>query len=604
MSYPGLKIFYRTFISKRGVQSGNSQRIEEVLESRIEKELRNAPFKIRYDDIKCRMNFYRMAPIYLAVILSLCYISKFVELMENYKDVAKWMNSIMMILGTLIHSKNKLIDIYGYLGLAAILILEVNVGRSLRNRIKQSMAQNFKARASVSAIKGHLKNAEFIKHMVEEDIEELRDQSKSNVTKFLIKTKQIDPDEDLDMIAESKPSVGIFDKQRKSINFYKIDSFTPFEYDPNFLGNLHIDANPVVEKERYESIMVEDKIEELKFDSFKNEAQLTQVIENQIDYMTLGNKVGKLLYYFENRDLYLNCKMFYGAVYLMFRLAFFVLISIGNRINSIISLVSLCYLCYIWYRSGDQPLQSVNSLNKLAVVIISIKYLIGMLDIQHSNYSGDDLKFESSIVLMFVGNVENKNYYYFKCLISNSLQDYWLLYECSIFISIQLLVFFYTVILQLNTTVVNRHITRILYMTVKHIHYNLSVMTHRPFYINFERWFSPQIKYAEMFLKFGTIYLPIIAAISLLAVSQSYATLPILAIVVLSLVVIYHLIFTWMYSILDQKAVIGKYFSQIRMLIWVYIITGSVTRVFERPFKNAYQASLHWLISPSSSSVV
>jgi hypothetical protein len=573
------------------VQSGNTNKIEEVLESRAEKDLSAAPFKIRYDDIKCRAHLYRMAPMMVTIVLLLCYISKFIDTLTSYKDVQKWLNSIMMVLGTLIHSRNKLVDIYGYLVVSLLLILEVALGRNLKTRYKESMVKTMKKRASVVSLKGKLQNVEMIKRMVKEDNDELRDHSKSNVTKFLFKVETIEKNDESEGTRRRSTTLGILESQAKrSLEFSRVNDFNSYEYDPNFLGSMRVEENPVVQKER-EEVMVEDQIEELRFDSLKKGDESPIKEEQAVDanFMVLGNKIGKLLYYFANRDLYLNCKMFYGAIYLMFRLAFFILISIGNQIDCIVSLVSLSYLCYYWYSSDDQPMQSVKALNKLAVVIISIKYLIGILDIQRSNYVGDTVPFESSIILMFVGSTDNKNYYYFNCLISNSLHSYWLLYECMIFIAIQFLIFFYTVILQLNTQIINRHITRILFMTIKHIHYNLSVLTNRPFYINFERWFSPRIKYAEMFLKIGTIYLPIIAALSLLAVSQSYATLPIFAIVVLCLMVIYQLIFNWMYEILIQKEIIGKYFSRIRILIWVYILIGSTTRVFERPFKNAYE---------------
>jgi hypothetical protein len=539
------------------------------------------------------MHFYKVSPIFFSFIFCLCYSSKFVELMSSYKDVERWLNTIFMVFGTLIHSKNKLIDIYGYVVLLLILIVEVAVGRSLRNSIKQSMAQNYKARASASTLRGQLNNAELIKHMVEDDNEDLRDHSKSNISKFLIKIRNLDKPDDTDTSKRSSV-LGLYDSQlRGPAKYCRVEYFNAFELDPNFLGDMEVSVNPAVQKEREMSEKKpDDYIEELHFDSYKpgdeGVSPIEKISKNDSEYMTLGNKVGKLLYYFENRDLYLNCKMYYGAIYLMFRMAFFILISVGNNIDCIVSLVSLFYLCYYWYSSDDQPLQSVKALNKLAVIVISIKYLIGILDIERDNYVGDTVDFESSIILMFVGNRDNKSYSIFRILIGSSLSSYWLLYECLIFIAIQLLIFFYTIILQLNTTVINRHIRRILYMTVKHIHYNLSVLTSRPFYINFERWFSPRIKYAEMFLKIGTIYLPIVAAILLLAVSQSYATLPIFAIVVLCLVVIYHLIFNWMYAILDQKVVIAKYFSRIRILIWAYILVGSASRVFESPLKKAY----------------
>jgi hypothetical protein len=603
-----LKTFYRTFVSKKGVQSGDKKKIEEVIGSDLEKQLKKFTFQIRYDDLKVRMNLYSTAPLILAVILCFCYASKFIKLFTSHHDAARWLNSITMILGTLIHSKNSLIDIYGYLVVATIFILEIILARNLKTTIKESMIQFYKTRTTnIGKDISSIHNQEAIKQLLIEDSQSLRDQSKSNVGKFLIKIKtSVVGDDDATELAKAQlahfKTSNLHNNKRGSLssnyedqifksNFNKIENFSPFTYDPDFLGGQEFDLNPAIQKNLDEE-EEKNRIQVLHFDSQRPPEDLEQDPATSLllrdESITLGYKIGKLLYYFENRDLYLNCKMFYGLVYLMFRMAFFVLISIGDTINCVLSFISLAFLCYYWYKSTEVPLQSFNSLNKLAILIISAKYLIGMLDIQRKNFSGDDIDFQSSIVLMFVSNTDNKNYYLFNRLVDNSLQDYWLLLECLIFVAFQLLIFFYTIILQLNTTVINRHTTKILYMTLKYIHYNLSIMTKRPFYINFERWFSPKIKYAEMFLKMGTIYLPIIAVIGLLAFAQANATLPIFAIIVLSLFVIYQLIFNWMYSILEQKTQIGKYFSKIRILIWIYILLGSASRIFEKPLHEFY----------------
>lgn len=557
----------------------------------MENQLKRFTFQIRYDDIKCRIKFYQFAPLVTALILCLCYISKFIEPMSSYKDLQKWLNSIMMIFGVLVHSKHKIMDIYGYLIIAAFIVLEVAISRNLKGMIKSSMAKYYKSRGSLHASKD-INNPETIKKMMQESGEESRMHSKSNVNKFLIKMRTTEGEELMSEGGERRRTSVIknFDEGQKEV-FQKIEGFTRYEYDPDFLGGEEFELNPAVQKEMEGDATNVKQIDVHHFDSQKpaGDSPLpTTCLMLREEYISLGYKVGKLLYYFENRDLYLNCKMYYGLVYLMFRMAFFILISIGDTIDCVMSLISLFFLCYYWYNSDGQPLNSVKSLNRLAVIIISLKYLIGVLDIQPINYSGDDVDFESSIVLMFVANVENKNYAHFKSLIQNSLQGYWLLYECLIFVAFQLLIFFYTIILQLNTTVINKHTTRILYMTLKYIHYNLSVMTNKPFYINFERWFSPKVKYAEMFLKMGTIYLPIVSVIGLLAFAQSKATLPIFAIIVLSLFVIYQLIFNWMYTILEQKAQIGRYFSKIRILLWIYIVLGSASRILEKPIKDLY----------------
>ena len=53
------------------------EKISAVLGSEIEKQLEKFTINIRYDDIKCRTKFYLSFPLCMAVILALCYISKF-----------------------------------------------------------------------------------------------------------------------------------------------------------------------------------------------------------------------------------------------------------------------------------------------------------------------------------------------------------------------------------------------------------------------------------------------------------------------------------------------------------------------------------------------
>ncbi len=57
--------------------NGEVEKISAVLGSEIEKQLERFTIQIRYDDIKSRTKFYTAFPLCIAVILVLCYISKF-----------------------------------------------------------------------------------------------------------------------------------------------------------------------------------------------------------------------------------------------------------------------------------------------------------------------------------------------------------------------------------------------------------------------------------------------------------------------------------------------------------------------------------------------
>ena len=476
-----------------------------------------------------------------------------------------------MITGSLIHSYNKFADVYGYIAIIYLIIAEISLTRYLKNMIRDSLENYYKNK------RAHLdKRGSLLQGDLERDADEAHrnHQGDSSMNKFLIRIK-----EKGGYHGDTSP---LGERRRTSINTYeesvtitymRIEQVNEFELDEGFLS-------PAKKLERKGSIKEGEQSREQKelMEVEKSDNQSQDQIEKSI-------KIGKLLYYFQNRDNYLNCKMFYGGIFLMFRMTFFILISISDSIDCLISLISLIYLCYYWYTSIDNPTSSVRSLNKLAVIIVSIKYLIGCLDIQRSNYSGDTVDFESSVVLIFLGTTGNKNYDYFNILVGKSLSGYWLIFECLIFIAIQLLIYFYTVILQLNTVVISNHIKKVQYMISQYINYHRSVLTRRPFYVNFNQWYSPTVKFAENFLKIGTIYLPILSIMILLGFSQFYATLPIVIIVTLCLGVIYQLIFKWLYTILDQKDVIIKYFNWIKTLIWIYILLGSVSRIFAKPIK-------------------
>lgn len=51
--------------------------------SEIEKQLENFTIQIRYNDIKSRIKFYNAFPLCVAVVLALCYLSKFTRYLDQ-----------------------------------------------------------------------------------------------------------------------------------------------------------------------------------------------------------------------------------------------------------------------------------------------------------------------------------------------------------------------------------------------------------------------------------------------------------------------------------------------------------------------------------------
>jgi hypothetical protein len=515
----------------------------------MDRQLKGFKMQIRYDDMKRRQEFFRLLPIFTSLIIVLCYLSKFSTRMQSYVELQKWMNNIMMIAGTLIHSKNKLIDVYGYLLVVYLSIAELTLSRNLKEQIKDKLRKYYVDKRPSDE---------------EEPLSTVIINLQPEVSPFLIKIKGEEPGP---MPGQSEEPE---DEEELLSVYMKLDSFRPFKTDLEFV------KLPIGEERDRESMELDAELE-----------NALGLVDGPQTALSSNQAIPKLLYYFENKNLYLNCKMYYGLIYLMFRLSFFILISMSDSIDCLLSWVALVCLAYIWYSDVDQPMLSVKSINKLAVVIISVKYLVGCLNIQRANYVGDTLPFETSLVLMFLSSAENKNYYFFDRLITKSLADYWLFYEASIFVAIHLLIFLYGVILQLNTSFINVHIKSIQQMVCRYITAD-NLLSGELFYINFDRWYTPQVKFSETFLKVGTIYLPILSVITLVGVSQFYASLPIVAIVILAIFVIYMLVFKWLYKIIEKRDEILKHFHRLNILIWAYIILGSLSRIFSRAIRDRF----------------
>lgn len=63
--------------------NGEVEKISAVMGSEIEKQLENFTIQIRYNDIKARIQFYRAFPLCVAVVLALCYLSKFTRYLDQ-----------------------------------------------------------------------------------------------------------------------------------------------------------------------------------------------------------------------------------------------------------------------------------------------------------------------------------------------------------------------------------------------------------------------------------------------------------------------------------------------------------------------------------------
>jgi hypothetical protein len=471
----------------------------------------------------------------------------------------------MMAAGVLVHSQKTILDIYGYLIVFLFTVAEINLSRNLERLIKEAQKTN--------------KLFSVIRQSQDQDLDsnldQSRGQSKSTLTKYVIKIK--DGGNLASILPPVASVVGASDLNADR-PIMKIGDFKPYTLVNDFLGSHE---HPIAPSE------LSQNVQEIHL-PIPEQPNLHPPV---IDYKRQNNKFGKLLYFFENRDLYLNCKMYMGGIYLMFRLAFFILISISDKLDCLVSFLTLVYLCYIWYSSADSPIQRVRYVNRLAVIVIAVKYLIACLNIRQSNYVGDKMNdMETSAVCILLGSTDSPYMPYFEVIIGKSMTGLWLLSECLIFVAVQLMIFFYTVILRINTSELSKRIVQIKHMISKYVHSSLSAERRKPFIVNFNRWYSPRFKYAEFFLKMGTVYLPIASIMVLVSFSQYYSSVPIVFVIGLGLALSYQLIFSWYLHLLSEQPMINRYFTLIKISLWGYILLGSLTRLLSKVITDKFSS--------------
>ena len=120
-------------------------------------------------------------------------------------------------------------------------------------------------------------------------------------------------------------------------------------------------------------------------------------------------KFGKLLFFHQNKMIYLRCQLYSAGVVIMCRLVFFVLLFVYDSESSILSLLLLGFLAYCWYNAVYDHKVGVRMVNNLTIVFILFKYLVSMLDIRKGYYHGQDPGLTTSIVSRILP--DNSTYY-------------------------------------------------------------------------------------------------------------------------------------------------------------------------------------------------
>ena len=253
-------------------------------------------------------------------------------------------------------------------------------------------------------------------------------------------------------------------------------------------------------------------------------------------------KLAKLLFFHHNKTLYLESKLYYAGITFLHRIIFFLLIYVYDGVDSFISVLGIIFIAKNWKDCIDDSKKGVLSVSRIIYFLIIVKYFLGVMDIDPTTLSGKKPDFNTSLMLAILPK-SSPYYSGFKQTINNSLTKYWLLVEASIFVVVQIVVIFYNSILQNTTSKLKLNKNRINH-TINNIVPESDAAN--PLKINFKAWRNKKFEHLDSISQYGSIYLPIFIILFIAAASQYYASVLITAVIIMSIVVVYKLVYEWL----------------------------------------------------------
>ena len=160
------------------------------------------------------------------------------------------------------------------------------------------------------------------------------------------------------------------------------------------------------------------------------------------------SKIGKIIFFFSNKQLYLKSKLYQAGIVMVSRLIFLVLLCSYDGVDSFLSVFAIIFVAKKWLDSMNvaESKSSVLTINSTIFLFLVIKYSLGVLDIDTSAIFGEIPTFNTSMMLAFVPK-SSPYYKGFRHIINNGLTKYWIFFEAMVFIITQILVLLYCEIL-------------------------------------------------------------------------------------------------------------------------------------------------------------
>ena len=181
--------------------------------------------------------------------------------------------------------------------------------------------------------------------------------------------------------------------------------------------------------------------------------------ESDAELKQLKARLGKTLFYHENKSIYFICKIYEGLMHISNRLIFFILLLVNSAEDSIVALLTLTAGAFIWYKWARNTQYQLYAINMLAITSITLKNFLSILDIPDSTESLDIQKY--SLIRTVFPDANNAVYKFYLAFSQGrpNAQDAktWLLIECLMFLGVQLYTFLYLIILMFNSSIIIKH---------------------------------------------------------------------------------------------------------------------------------------------------
>lgn len=101
----------------------------------------------------------------------------------------------------------------------------------------------------------------------------------------------------------------------------------------------------------------------------------------------LKARLGKTLFYHENKSIYFICKIYEGLMHISNRVIFFILLMVNSAEDSIVALLTLTAGAFIWYKWARNTQYQLYAINMLAIISITLKNFLSILDIPDTSAS-------------------------------------------------------------------------------------------------------------------------------------------------------------------------------------------------------------------------